>query len=172
MPWSIFSAKAASTGSDFKLTHYPREAPVAADPGEGAFHDPALRQYDKASNIAAFHDLELPTAGTGDERTHLGSSIAAIGDDALDERETSPRLPKQRFGTVAVLNIGGMDVDVQQQALRVDEDVALAAEDLLPGIEAGRTKRAPPFTAPLALCESSIAMVGLASRPARSRLST
>ena len=108
---------------------------------------------------------------------HLGSGVAAIGDDAFDERKAPPRLPKQRFGAVAVLDIGGMDIDgmdidVQQQALRVDEDVALAAEDLLPGIEAGRTKRAPPFTAPLALWASRIAVVGLASRPARSRFAT
>ena len=32
------------------------------------------------------------------------------------------------------LDIGGVDVDVQQQALRVDEDMALATEDFLPGI--------------------------------------
>ena len=89
-----------------------RETPVAADPGECAFHDAALGQYDKTSNIAALHDLVLPAA---DERSHLGSAIAAIGDDALDERETPPRLPKQRFGAVAVLDIGGMDIDVQQQ---------------------------------------------------------
>ena len=38
-----------------------------------------------------------------------------------------------------------MDVDIQQQALRVEEDVALAVKDLLSGIEAGRIKRAPPF---------------------------
>ena len=87
-------------------------------------------------------------------------------------RDEPVHLPKQRFGAVAVLDIGGMDVDVQQQALRVDEDVALAAEDLLPDIEAGRTKRAPPFTAPLALWASRIAVVGLASRPARSRFAT
>ncbi len=83
-----------------------------------------------------------------------------------------------------------MDIDVQQQpsachpnllrrpgalarsALRVDDDVALAAEDLLSGIEAGGTKRAPPFKAPLALWASRIAVVGLASRPARSRFAT
>lgn len=70
------------------------EAAIAADPGERAFHDPPLGQYDETSNIAARHDLELPAAGPGDERSHLGSGIAAIGDDALDERETPPRLPK------------------------------------------------------------------------------
>ena len=154
-----------------------RETPVAADPGECAFHDPALGQYDKTANIAALHDLEFPGTRACHERAHLGSGVAAIGDDAFDERKAPPRLPKQRFGAVAVLDIGGMDIDgmdidVQQQALRVDEDVALAAEDLLPGIEAGRTKRAPPFTAPLALWASRIAVVGLASRPARSRFAT
>ena len=149
-----------------------RETPVAADPGEGAFHDPALGQHDKPPNIAALHDLERPTAGAGDERSHLGSGVAAIGDDALDEREPSPRLPQQGLGAVAVLDVGGVDVDVQQQALRVDENVALAAEDLLPRIEAGWPERAPPFTAPRALCASRIAVVGLASRPARSRLAT
>lgn len=148
------------------------ETPVAADPGEGAFHDPALGQHHEASDVAALDDLERPAAGAGDERAHLRPGVAAIGDDALDEREAPPRLAQQRLGAIAILDIGGMDVDVQQQALRVDEDVALAAEDLLAGIVPGRVERAPPFTAPLALCASRIAMVGLASRPARSRLST
>ncbi len=145
---------------------------MAAYPGERSLHDPALGQNDEASNIAAFDDVERPVAGAGDERSHLGSSITAIGNDALDERETSPRLTQQPLRTVAVLDIGGMDIDVQQQALRIDEDVALAAEDLLPGIEPGPVERTPPFSAPLALCASRIAMVGLASRPARSRLAT
>lgn len=148
------------------------KTPVAADPSQSAFYDPALGQHDEASNIAALHDLERPVTGAGDESTHLRPGVATVGNDTLDERETPPCLPQQRFGAVTVLDISGMDVDVQQQALRVDEDVALAAENLFPGIVAGRVERAPPFTAPLAVCASRIAVVGLASRPERSRLST
>ena len=150
----------------------PRETPVAADPSQSAFHDPALGQHDEASNIAALHDLERPITGAGDESTHLRPGVTTVGNDTLDEREAPACLPQQRFGAITVLDIGGVDVDVQQQALRVDEDVALAAENLLPGIVAGWVERAPPFTAPLALCASRIAVVGLASRPERSRLST
>ena len=150
----------------------PRETPVSADPSQSAFYDPALGQHDEASNIAALHDLERPVTGAGDESTHLRPGVATVGNDTLDERETPPSLPQQCFGAVTVLDIGGMDVDVQQQALRIDEDVALAAEDFLPGIVSRWVDRAPPFTAPLALCASRIAVVGLASRPERSRLPT
>ena len=150
----------------------PRETPVAADPSQSAFHDPAFRQHDEASNIAALHDLERPVTGAGDESTHLRPGVATVGNDTLDERETPPSLPQQRFGAVTVLDISGMDVYVQQQALRVDEDVALTAENLFPGIVSRWVERAPPFTAPFALCASRIAVVGLASRPERSRLST
>ena len=110
------------------------KTPVAADPSQCTFHDPALWQHDEASNIAALHDLERPITGAGDESTHLRPGVTTIGNDTLDEGETPPSLPQQCFGAVTVLDIGGVDVDVQQQALRVDEDMALATEDFLPGI--------------------------------------
>jgi hypothetical protein len=46
----------------------------------------------------------------------------------------------------------------QQQAKRIDENVALAIRDLLEG------RARPPFCAPLVLWLSIIAVVGLASR--------
>jgi hypothetical protein len=60
---------------------------------------------------------------------------------------------------------------VHQQALRIDEDVALLALDPLAGIETMRV-RDPPFSALLTLWLSMIAAVGEASRPACSRQST
>jgi hypothetical protein len=44
-----------------------------ADPGEGAFNDPALEQHDEAMEIRAFDDFKLPRAGRGDSCCHLGS---------------------------------------------------------------------------------------------------
>ena len=148
------------------------EAAVAADPAERALDDPALGQHDEAADISALDDLQVPRARPRDQRPHLGAGIAAVGDNALDEREAPPRLSQQCLGAVAVLDVGGVHVDVQEEALRVDEDVALAPDDLLAGIVARAVERRPPFSAPLALCASRIAMVGLASRPARSRVST
>ena len=85
----------------------------------------------------------------GHEFAHLGSGVAAVGDDALDEGKAPPRLPQKSLGAVAILDTGGVAVDVQQQTLRVDKDMALAAENLFPGIVARWVERAPPFTAPL-----------------------
>jgi hypothetical protein len=58
---------------------------------------------------------------------------------------------------------------VEQQALRIYQDVALLALDLLAGVIAVRVDRGPPFSALLTLWLSMIAAVGLASRSASSR---
>lgn len=146
------------------------ETPVAADPGQGAFDDPTFRQHDEATQVRALDDIDCPSTGPCHDGLHLRSLIAAVADDALDEGKPLSGLPQQRFRTVAILNIGRDNIDIQQQAERVDEDVALSAEDFLARIEALAIKRGPPFTAPLALWASMMAVVGLASRPPCSRL--
>jgi hypothetical protein len=62
-----------------------------------------------------------------------------------------------------------MDDDVQQQAERVDDDMPLAARDLLAGAIALRVDRGALFCAALALWLSRIATVGSELRPAASR---
>lgn len=148
------------------------EAAASTDPGEGPFDDPALGQEDEAVPVGALDDFELPRPGFGDNPRHLRPLVAAVGIDALDERKGSPSLPQHGGSPVAILNIGGMDDDAQQEAKGVDEDVALAAFDPLARVETRRVDRRPPFCAPLALWASMIATVGLASRPARSPTST
>ena len=148
------------------------ETPVAADPGQGALYDPALRQHDKAAEIRALDDLKRPGTGPLHQGGHVRSLVAAVPDDTLDEGKALARLPQQGLRPVAVLHTGGVHIHVQQQADRVDKNVALAPEDFLARIKPLRVKRAPPFTAPLALWASMIAVVGLASRPAFSRHST
>ena len=148
------------------------EPAAAADPGEGALDDPALREDDEAVPVAAADDLKLPEASAGDGGFHLLPLVAGVADDALDEREAPSRLPEQRLCAVTILYAGRVNVDGEQQAERVGQDVALAANHLLAGIVAGRIKRSPPLTAPFAVWLSMIAVVGLASRPAFSRTST
>jgi len=122
--------------------------------------------------VAALDDLDGPAAGIGDDLRHLCSLVAGIGEDALDEGERATCRPQQFAGAVAILDVAGMDHDAQQEAERIDEDMALAARDLLARIKALRVERRPPFCAALALWLSMIAAVGLASRPACSRAST
>ena len=98
--------------------------------------------------------------------------MACIADDALDEREQPARLTQQRFGAVGVLHVGGMDDHREQHADGVGQQVALAADDLLARVVAGRVKRRAPFCAAFDVWLSMIAVVGLALRPACSRTAT
>lgn len=122
-----------------------RQTAVAADPGEGALDDPALGQDDEAVRLAALDDLQRPAAGLGDNPGHLRPLIAGVGEDALDEGEQAPRRLQQIAGAVAILHVAGMDSHAQEQAERVDENVALAPRDLLARIVALRVKLRPPF---------------------------
>lgn len=122
-----------------------RQASVAADPGEGALDNPALGQGDEAPGVAALDDLQRPAARVGDGLGHPGPLIAGIGEDALDEGEQAPSLAQDLAGAVAVLDVGRMNDDAQEQAERIDEDVALAARDLLARVIPLRVERRPPF---------------------------
>ncbi len=95
--------------------------------------------------------------------------VSAISKYAFEEREQSSRPAQQVESTIAVLDIGGMNKDVQQEAERVDQDLPLATLDLLAGVVARKIERRPPFCDAVAVCESMIATVGLASRPSCSR---
>jgi hypothetical protein len=118
---------------------------VAADPGKGALDDPALGQHDKTMSIAALDDLQAPRASSGDELCRLWSLVTGIGENALDKREGSPRPAQNLARAVAILHIRGVDDHAQQEAPRIDQDVALAAGDLLARIKALRVERGAPF---------------------------
>lgn len=165
-------ANKGSGGSGIAL-EITRQASVVADPGKRAFNDPALGQDDEAMAFSAFDDLELPGTGLGNRSSGLRPLIAGIGEDALNEGEQTPGAPiKHQSRTVAILHVGGMDNDIQEQAERVDENIPLAARNLLARIEALRVEPSAPFCAALALWLSMMAAVGLASRPSCSRVAT
>ncbi len=111
-------------------------------------------------------DLDLPGAGSCGGGMDACSLISAVGIDAFDEGEQSPRsLVEHQRSTIAVLDTGRVNGDAQQETECVDEDVALATRDLLARIKALRIPRFLPAQAALALWLSMMAVVGLALRP-------
>ena len=137
-------AEEGSDGSGVAL-EIAGQAAVAADPGKGALDDPALGQDDEAMGIAALDDLQGPRAGLGNNPGHLWPLVAGVGKDALDERKGSPRGAQQIARAIAVLHVGRVDDHAQQEAQRIDQDVALAAGDFLARIKALRVERRAPF---------------------------
>ena len=147
------------------------EPSAAIEPSDRALDDPALWQELEARAIAALDDLELPIGDGVEELFELGALIGAVADDLLKKGKQSPHRLEQGRCAVAVLHIGRTHLHAQQQAERVDEEMTLLALDLLAGVIARRIDLRPPFSAPLTLCESMMATVGLASRPSHSRSS-
>jgi hypothetical protein len=81
-----------------------------------------------------------------------GALIAPIGENTLEERKQGARAGvEHKRNTVAILNIGRVNRNTQQKTTRIDEDVPLAAGDLLARIVTLRVHRGPPFCAVLAL---------------------
>ncbi len=144
---------------------------ASVQPGDGALDDPALGQDGEAlGRVRALHDLHLHLPrDLGQPGLELRACIAAIGIELEQERVGAKQGGHQQHAAVAVLDVGRMHDGVHQQALRVDEDVALLAPDLLARVVAAGIDAGPPFSAPFTLWLSTMAAVGLASRPARSR---
>ena len=123
-----------------------RQASIATDPCQSSFDDPAFGQDDEVVSFSALNDLEHPAARVSGRLCGLRSLISGVGEDALDEREeTTGALVEDQSRAVAILHGSRMDDDVQQEAERVDENVPLAARDLLARIIALRVKRGAPF---------------------------
>ena len=123
-----------------------RQAAIAADPGQGSFDDPALGQDDEFVQFVALDDLDHPVAGAGCGVRDAGSLVAGVGEDVLDKREQATGAPvENQPRPIAILNVGRMNDDVQQEAERIDKDVALAPGDLLARIKPLRVKRGAPF---------------------------
>ena len=94
--------------------------------------------------------------------------ISAIGVELQQERKHAEHRRHDKFATVAILDVGRVHDGVDQQALRIDDNVTLFALDLLASVVSRRIV-GPPFSALLTLWESITAAVGLAPRPIASR---
>ncbi len=95
--------------------------------------------------------------------------IGAVGEQFPEKGKQTEQCRQQRETAVAILNVGGGDGAVQQQALRIDQNMPLLALDKLARIEAVAVNASPPFSALFTLWLSMLQAVGLASRAAFSR---
>lgn len=83
----------------------------------------------------------------------------------FDTGKSLLHLRQKQLAAVAVGYIRGQRLDLKEQALRVNEQVALAPLDLLAAVVTSQ----PPFSLVLTDCESKMAALGWALRPAFTR---
>ena len=116
------------------------EASIAVEPCQRALDHPAARQHFKAfGGVGPFDDLDGPLADAAQSILEFVSGIAAIGEDVAQPREAFDDVAQDERRPVAVLDVGSVDHGVDEIALGVGEDVALAPLDLLTRVVAPRS---------------------------------
>src|SRR5262249_54791492 len=116
------------------------------------------------ASIVVLDDFH-PPAQFGRHPLREGALVAAIDPDQRQPRQPpcqrhQERLAARRFGF-----IGGMDARLHDEPFGIDEELALAARDVLARIVAAW----PPFSVVLADWLSRMAALGVGWRPTRSR---
>jgi hypothetical protein len=122
------------------------ESTPGGKPGERALHDPSPFEHMKATRAdlfpidlysfgyphtanatpGMFHDLDLPPEGGCGPLAEAAFLVSAIGPDELHLWETATKWFQQQFATVVILDVGLMHQHVQQEAVGIDKDMALA----------------------------------------------
>ena len=88
-----------------------------------------------------FHDLDIPSERFLDPRVEAFLLVSAISPDQLEPREDRLERQQQAFAAAVVLDVGFMHQHAQNQSIRIDEQVALAAFDVFATVVAAD----PPF---------------------------
>ena len=115
------------------------ETTASAEPGKGAFDDPTPRQELEALDAEwPLDDLDRPRSAAGERINELWAAIDAIGKDASQLGKVLPQALEQGDCAMHVLNVGGMNMDCQEQTVGVGDDVPLASIDTFAWIIATR----------------------------------
>ena len=93
--------------------------------------------------------------------------VSAVGPNHLEPRKQAHELGQNQLGPVAILDVGRMDHDRQDQTEGIDDDMSFAARDFLARIVSPR----PPFSTVLTDWLSMMAAEGVGSLPAWMRTS-
>ena len=138
-----------------EVKHIGRTMKTPVELGDGAFDNPTPRLHDEALDpIGSFDDLGLQMGQDACQSAVKDRPlIGAVGEHFSEEGKQTEQAHQQRQAAVAILSVGGGDDAVQQQALGVDQNMALLALDQLARIEAGWIDASPPFSALVTLCQ-------------------
>ena len=137
-----------------------RQSAVLAQPGKRALDDPSFGQHDESTRQRTFDDLDeapVPAARPIDEP----AGVTAICKDQLQAAETGSQLSNQQLTAVAVLNIGRMNNQGDDQTDRVDDQMTLATQDFLARV----VPTIPPFSAVFTDWLSMMPTLGVGLRP-------
>ena len=105
---------------------------VSVQLGKGGFYDPTAGQNMEAFRmIGAFDDVNGLVTDLCQRLFEFASSIASIGEDVTEPLETGADICPDQRSAVSVLYIGSIDNDMDQIAIGIGDDMALAALDLL-----------------------------------------
>ncbi len=147
------------------------QASATIDPGDGALDDPASWDDLETLGLGGALDHLDPPGSIVHGSTQLRAAVSAVGKDRLQEGKQPTGVAVQdQKGAVAVLQVGRMHGDGEDQAECIDKQVALLALDLLARVIARRVDGGPPFSAPFTLWLSITPALGDAARPSNSRV--
>ena len=120
------------------------QAATAVEPSYGSLDDPAFGQHQELTGIGSLDDLDVDLAEDGRQSfLELRSLVATIGVEFQQEGKRAEYRAHQKHAAIAVLDVGRMDDSVQQKALRIYQDVALLAFDLLSPSKPGGSIESP-----------------------------
>lgn len=145
------------------------ESAAAAEPSEGPLDHPSARKHFEAVGaLGTPDDRDGPLPVLAQCLAELVAGIAAIGKDVTQPGIKRANGRQDTDGAVAVLDIGGMNLQTHKMALGVGDNVTLAPLDFLAGIKAIKAGWAAAFRG---LHRLAVDHAGgrLASRPACAR---
>jgi hypothetical protein len=143
---------------------------LKAQPAEGPFDNPPSgKNLEPLDVVGSLHDVHTKTTGRAQRRDPVEqrASIASVRPDQTKAHERVGQRRQYEAGAVAVLNVGGVYDDADDESQRVDDQVALASADFLARIVTANA----PLEVVLTDWLSRIAADGIRSRPSDWRTS-
>ncbi len=140
------------------------EATVLPKPCKCTFYDPSLGKDDKLVRLRAFDDFNDP-AVPANRPIHKLPGITAIGPDNFKAPPSRTQLLDQQLAAITVLDVGRVNDQREDQAERVNNDMALAPLGFLARI----VPSVAPFSAVLTDWLSMMPALGVGLRPSSIR---